>query len=50
MQAVVQSSLQKLDADALRPFDAVIDFARLPSFSEIQALGRVGFGIFEAVK
>ena len=40
MQASIQSSLrEKLDSDALGPFDVVIDFAQLPSSAEIQALG-----------
>ena len=40
MQATIHPSLrEKLDSDALGPFDVVIDFAQLPSSSEIEALG-----------
>ena len=40
MPATIHPLLRaKLDARVLGPFDVVIDFAQLPSFSEIQALG-----------
>jgi hypothetical protein len=40
MPATIHPSLRaKLDARVLGPFDVVVDFAQLPSSSEIQALG-----------
>jgi hypothetical protein len=40
MPATIQPSLrEKLDTHVLGPFDVLIDFAQLPSSSEIQALG-----------